>query len=142
VAKSPSEAEAAHYWLTNSQARDHLNPQLAQLLRQFVEHRALSYEPEFNWCPACGRPLLPFEQPDVWVQGLACENGHEFAARGGHINGSLGGERISLLSEYSAKALQSVVGGWLKPNPLLAPQMHATVRNILEHYASGQAATV
>ena len=57
VAESASEAKAAHYWLTNSQARDHLNSQLAQLLRQFVEHRVLSYEPEFNWCPACGKPL-------------------------------------------------------------------------------------
>lgn len=134
LAESASPTEVARYWLTNSQARDRLNPQLAHLLRQFLEQRALSFEPEFKWCPVCGKPLSPFEQPDIWVQGLTCENKHEFAARGGHIGGSAGGERISLLGEYSEKALKSVIGGWLKPNPLLSSQLHASLRSVLEHY--------
>lgn len=137
-----SDAEIAQYWLTNPYARGHLNSQLVELLRQFVEHRALSYEPRFNWCPACGKSLSPFDQPDVWVQGLACENGHEFMERGGYISGSLGGEHISLLAEYPATAMKAVIGGWLKPNSIFAHQMHPTVRNILEHFASGQLATV
>ena len=59
----------ANFWLTESEARIHLNEQLGQLLRCMIEALRDDYKFQgdhpFNWCPICGAALVKYDQPGI-----------------------------------------------------------------------------
>ena len=122
----------ARFWLSNADARSHLNDQLAELLRMFLENRQATPEFRPTHCPACGDLLETYEQPDIWVSGLRCAKGHAWAARGTHLGGMVEGELVTFNAEPSNSQLQAVAAGWLKHNPQLEPQFHPSLRPVLE----------
>ena len=121
----------ASFWLSDAAARAHLNPQLAELLRIFLERRHVKAERPFTYCPLCGLALSHYDQPDIWVLGLRCANGHTWATRGGRIGGGSAQVHISLKSEPSDSVVAQLIRAWLKPNPHLSPQLHETIRRVL-----------
>ena len=66
----------ASFWLSDPRARSVLNQQLAQLIRVILESRSVLNEPRFSFCSTCGYTFGNWEQPDIYVQGLRCSNGH------------------------------------------------------------------
>jgi rubredoxin len=124
--------EVAHFWLSDAKARVYLNDQLAELLSAFLENRCISTEFHARYCPKCGQSISSYEQSDIWVRGLSCTNGHTWGERGGQIGTTNGGEQISFRSELSKKVILSLATGWLKQNPYLDPQLHESIRPVLE----------
>lgn len=127
------------YWLTSDNRRSRLNGQLAEMLQNIYWH----YESDspanpnrnsFSYCPVCKSKLENFEQDDIWFQGKKCGNGHEFYERGGRLNYTTDGKRTHLVCEMSDNVLSSLLEGWLKDNPLLAPQLYSQIRRVFEHY--------
>ncbi len=122
----------AAFWLSDPEARSVLNEQLAELLRAILEDRRILSQPSFSHCPLCGEVLLEHEQPDIWVVGLRCSNGHAWASRGGGLGGFLSGSRFSLHAEAPDSTVAQLIAGWLKGNPQLQRQLHSSVRRVLE----------
>lgn len=127
------------YWLTNENARSHLNGQLAEIIQNIywsceAGNHLRPKGNSFLKCPLCRGSLETFEQDDVWFQGKKCRKGHEFYERGGRLNYTVNGESTHLVSEMSEEVLVSLREGWLKNNPLLEPQLHPQIRSVLEHY--------
>jgi hypothetical protein len=128
--KSPE--EVARFWLSDSHARAHLNDQLAEMLRVFLEGRPAAQEFRPMHCPDCGDLLEAYEQPDIWVRGQRCSKGHTWAARGTHLGGVVEGALMTFNGEPSNAVLASLAAGWLKHNPSLDPQLHHSLRPLLE----------
>ena len=126
-----SSAAIAKFWLSNPDARSLLNEQLAELLRIFLEQPRVAHELPFSYCPLCAAALAEYEQPDIWVRGLQCHNGHTWAVRGGHIGGGASGSAIVLHSEPPDSTVAQLLRAWLKGNPYLDPQLHQSVRTVL-----------
>jgi hypothetical protein len=126
----PVEVVAA-FWLAESAARSALNEQLAELLRIIIENRRVSIELPFSYCPVCGDELSEYQQPDIWVQGLRCSQGHSWASRGGRLFSIVAGARLRLHAEPSDATVARLIVGWLKGKPRLDPQLHESVRRAL-----------
>lgn len=127
------------YWLTSENRRSRLNGQLAEMLQNIYWHYESHSHVKLNsnslsYCPVCKSELENFEQDDIWFQGKKCGNGHEFYERGGRLNYTFDGERTHLVCEMSNNVLSSLLEGWLKDNPQLAPQLHPKIRRVFEHY--------
>jgi hypothetical protein len=131
LGRTPPEALAS-FWLADPAARSSLSEQLAEMLRVIVEDEAPDAEARHAHCPFCGRPLEPYDQQDVWVQGLRCESGHEWAARGGRLFTMEGRAHIIIHAQPSDRIVRSLVAGWLSGNPQLEPQLHPSIRGVLE----------
>ena len=127
-----SPEEVARFWLSDTNARLHLNDQLAEMLRAFLENRASTPEFRPTHCPTCGDLLETYEQPDIWVSGLRCAQVHAWAARGTHLGGMVDGGQVTFDAEPSNAVLRAVAAGWLKHNPQLEPQFHHSLRPVLE----------
>jgi len=121
----------ASFWLSDSSARASLNEQLAILLRVFLEGRHLPSEPPLSFCPSCGDALEAFEQPNIWVQAVRCASRHEWASRGSRICGFFHQSWVVLQSEPSDTVVAELVRGWLKGRPELDPQLHKSLRSVL-----------
>jgi hypothetical protein len=128
--KSPE--QVARFWLSDANARSHLNDQLAELLRVFLENRHTTAELNPKHCPSCGAQLSTHEQPDVWVKGLQCAHGHTWAERGTRLGGTVEGELVTFQAEPSNTVLSALAAGWLNHNPYLEPQLHESLRPVLE----------
>jgi hypothetical protein len=124
--------EICSFWLSDARARLHLNDQLAELLRFFVENRHNPARFQATHCPACATPLTPYEQPDIWVKGLRCAQGHTWGERGSQLGGIVGGMQITLHAEPSDQVVAELSRGWLRPDPHLEPQLHGSVRLVLQ----------
>jgi hypothetical protein len=120
--------EIARFWLSNPEARRILNDQLAEILRVTLERSARSEPLSFSFCPICSDALTKYEQPDIWVRGLRCGNGHEWAERGG----KLGSEHFRLHSEPTGDVVGGLVSAWLGDNPFLRSNIHPSIRRVLE----------
>lgn len=130
-------SEVARFWLSDRRARSVLNEQLAELLRTFLEGRYATSEEPPAFCPICSGRLSEYQQPDVWVQGLRCPSHHTWAVRGGRLAGGSPSRVIELKSELNRATAAALVRGWLRANPLLEPQLHASVRGVLEQWHGG-----
>jgi hypothetical protein len=128
---SCADTEVASFWLHDPAAREVLNEQLAELLRVIVEGRDVSAEAEFAYCLVCGSPFTKYDQDDIWVQGLRCDQEHLWVVRGGRLFCSFLGQPFGLHSEPSEHVVKQLVRGWLNQNPLLEPQLHESVRRVL-----------
>jgi hypothetical protein len=133
--------QVAAFWLSDSVARSILNEQLAELLRVILEARSRSNSLHFSYCPICGGGLSEYVQPDIWVRGLRCSQGHSWAERGGRLGCALGSTRFGLCAEPSESVVRQLVSCWLKGNPQLDTNLHRSVRQVLAAYifASGAA---
>jgi hypothetical protein len=89
----------ASFWLSDPQARSLLNEQLVQLLRAIVESRSVADEPRLSFCPTCGNTLADCEQPDIYVRGLHCTNGHFWSLRGGQLTSLIQDKCLTLQAE-------------------------------------------
>ena len=131
----------ASFWLLQTEHRDLLNSQLAEMLRAILDrtrHNRKIREPlRFRWCPVCKSELLEFKQMDVWVQGLKCSNEHTFYLRGGRLGGSISDAELVLTAELTDSILRNLIRGWLKPNPHLAPQLPVSIRKVFEDFSKG-----
>ena len=127
---APPEAIAS-YWLSDPAARFILNEQLADLLRTILDAHVAPCDPEFSFCPFCGLAFAEFEQPDIWVRGLACSDGHVFSTRGNKLATTVDGKRLTFHSEHSFAAMKALITGWLKPDPRLEAQLHESIRFVL-----------
>ena len=105
---------------------------LAEMLRVFLESRRAAQEFRPKHCPACGDLLEAYQQPDVWVRGQRCSQGHTWAARGTHLGGVVEGALVTFNGEPSNAVLASLAAGWLNHNPNLDPQLHHSLRPVLE----------
>ena len=126
------------FWLSEPKARAYLSEQLGQLLRYIIEavrdgHR-LGGNHTFNWCPICKHPLAKFDQPDIWIQGLRCEHGHEYSERSSRLKGRIGEEFVDIQAEFSQRDVESLVKAWLKDEPMLKTQLHSSVKRVFEEY--------
>jgi hypothetical protein len=117
----------ANYWLSDQLPRSLLNPQLAELLRVFLESRRVTDEPEFSFCPICGEALAEYDQPDIWVKGLRCLRSHSWAERGGRLYSP----PVELLAEHSDTVVSQLIAAWLKDNSHLKPYLHESIRRVL-----------
>lgn len=134
-----NEREIIEFWLTDIDARAALNPQLAVMIRRIheilFENRHIPQEHEiFKYCPICRSELMNYDQDDCWVQGKKCSNSHEYAERGGAINGVHAGERIGLSAEMSDESLRWLIDGWLKDRKVLKAQLNKELAQILHKY--------
>ena len=123
-------AGIASFWLSDPRARSILNEQLAQLLRAILESRSVIEEPKFSYCPICRESLLPYEQRDIWVQGLRCGNNHSWACRGWRLF-SAARNGIKLQAENSDVVIGLLINSWLKRHPNLDTNLHDSVRRVL-----------
>ncbi len=126
-------------WLTDFKLRSNLNNQLATMVRRIYEitkdnlNVAYGYD-IFRYCPFCVNPLKKFEQSDIWVQGLRCNNTHEFFAREGQGIGFLfEGEYINLVEEMSNTSLLVLLKNWLKEkiSRELKVQLHSQIVSVM-----------
>lgn len=132
--------DTALFWLTNEHVRPYLNEQIGILLRNIVEIMRDGYNLNrphpFKYCPACGSPLEEFEQPDIWVQGLRCSQGHEYAERGSHLGAS--GMNLYIHNEFEERTVNQLAHAWLKrggdEERWLLPQLHKSIEKVFEEY--------
>jgi len=129
----PTETVAT-FWLSDTRARPALNEQLAELLRTVIEGRRLKERPTFSHCPICGERLTHYEQPDIWVAGLQCQNTHQWVLRGGRLFGRVGDARLTLHAELSDEMASQLIRAWLNDGRDLKPQLHESVRRVLESW--------
>jgi len=127
----------AYFWLSESEARSILNEQLAELLRVILEGRSLSKKLPFLHCPICSGPLSAYEQPDIWVQGLCCPEGHTWASRGGRLMCVFGRDHFILHREPSDEVVRQLVVGWLKGFPVTDSNLPESVRAVLRNSRFG-----
>ena len=132
--------QVATFWLSDPAARSILNEQLAELLRIILEASARSDSLRFSYCPICGGALSEYEQPDIWVRGLRCSEGHAWAERGGRLGCVLAGIRVGLCAEPSEAVVRQLVSGWLNGNPHLDSNLHDSVRQVLAGSIFGEGA--
>jgi hypothetical protein len=127
----------ASFWLLQTEHRDLLNSQLAEMLRAILDrthHNRKIREPlHFRWCPICKSKLSEFEQMDVWVQGLKCSHEHTFYLRCGWLAGS--GIELVLTAELTDSILNNLIKGWLKPSPYLDPLLPLSIRQVFEKFS-------
>ena len=122
----------ASFWLSDPSARSFLNEQLGVLLRAILENRQVPDEPSFSYCPLCAEALSEYEQPDIWVVGLRCRNAHSWFSREGRLHGTVDGRRFTLYAEASDATIAQLIAGWLEGKPQLEPQLHPSVRRVLQ----------
>ncbi len=132
-------------WLTKIELRSLLNNQLATMLRRIYEISTdnihVTYAPSaaheyaiFKYCPLCTTPLKPYDQEDVWVQGLRCSNHHEFKMRNG-ISFLMGEKTgVQLQEEMADETLNWLTDRWLRDNPALKDQLHPQITTILKQF--------
>lgn len=126
----------ASFWLLQTEHRDLLNSQLAEMLRTILDrtrhNRKIRKPLHFRWCPICKSKLSEFKQMDVWVQGLKCSHEHTFYLRGGLLTGS--GVELVLTAELTDSILNNLIKGWLKPNPYLDPLLPLSIRQVFVNF--------
>jgi hypothetical protein len=151
--KSKNDFEIIEYFLTNKKARAVINKQIAVMLRRIYEiskeGRHIDYEKAvrikagrhiyyeksmFIYCPICKEHLAEFQQQNIWVKGLRCNNSHEYYERGGTIDFKVHDEFKNLSEEMSDETLIYFVDAWLKNDPLLDMQLHDEMKRILRKY--------
>jgi hypothetical protein len=123
-----ADEEVARFWLSVSQARALLNNQLAALLRTILDGRTATGQLPWNFCPLCALALSRYEQPDCWVEGLRCQNGHEWTQRGGQLWGGTD-HCLMFAAEFPATTVPQLIRGWLS-NSVYAPQLHESVARV------------
>jgi hypothetical protein len=121
----------ASFWLSNPDARSILNQQLAQLLRVTLESRRVLEEPRQSYCAICGGGLGDWDQPDIYVQGLCCSNGHLWTSRGGRLTSLIEGKCLTLQAEYSDTTVSLLIATWLKGSLYLDTNLHESIRRVL-----------
>ncbi len=134
-----SDRQIIEYWLADPDARRLLNVQLAEILRSIGDARngrSVADRPRFSSCPYCATALEQFDQPDIWVLGLRCEKGHEFAQRGGRLwaSGQGSTERLELRAELSSSELRDLTAGWLEGDRHMDAQLHPSVERVLRRF--------
>ena len=127
-------ADIAAFWLKEPSARRLLNEQLAVLLRFILESGTGDPGLSFRYCPFCGGALEGYEQPDVWVNGLRCENGHEWAERGGRLSCVLRGFGYVFHADLDESVARTLALGWTRNNPTLVANLPDSVRRVLEDW--------
>jgi hypothetical protein len=129
----------AAFWLSQTEYRDYLNIQLAEMLRAILDrirHKRRIQEPLlFRWCPVCKSGLSEFKQMDAWMQGLKCSHEHTFYLRGGWLRGSISGVELVLTAEVTDSILNNFIKGWLKPNQYLDPLLPSSIREVFEKFS-------
>lgn len=121
----------AERWLSDEAGRLQLHDELAALLRVFRYGPGAQPAAPSRYCPCCGGELVKYEQPDVWVLGLRCSQGHEWTERGGRIGGCVAGTWRGLETTLSSRQAARLATTWLK-NPQLATYVPESIRPILE----------
>lgn len=124
-------ADIAAFWLKEPSARRLLNEQLVELLRFILEPGAGNARLSFRYCPFCGGALSRYEQPDVWVTGLRCANGHEWAERGGRLSCVLSHIAYVFRADLNVSVARRLISGWTRDNPSLNAQLPDSVRRVL-----------
>jgi hypothetical protein len=132
--------QVIEFWLSNPVARKALNDQLAELLRTIADNRVAKEPLPVSYCPMCGCGLAEYNQSDIWVRGLRCSQGHEWATRGGRLGCVLGGVRFGLHAELYEAVFRQLVSAWLKGNPALNSNLHPSVGRLLAASSSGDGA--
>jgi hypothetical protein len=129
----------ASFWLLQTEHRDLLDSQLAEMLRAILDrtrhNRTIQKPLHFHWCPVCKSKLLEFKQMDVWMRGLKCSQEHTFYLRGGWLSGSVSGVELVLTAEVTDSILNNFIKGWLKPNRELAPLLPHSIRQVFEQFS-------
>jgi hypothetical protein len=125
-------ADIAAFWLKEPAARCLLNEQLAALLRFILEPGAGDSGLSFRYCPFCGGALARYEQPDVWVTGLRCADGHEWAERGGRLSCVLRHVSYVFHADLDGATARSLAMGWTRGNPRLDSGLSNSVRRVLK----------
>ncbi|HEY3645374.1 MAG TPA: hypothetical protein VGM16_08560 [Gammaproteobacteria bacterium] len=145
--ENASVLDVATFWLGDVHVRIHLNEQLAELLRYIVEDVRDGYKPggshEFNFCPICRERLEEYEQPDIWIRGLKCQNDHEFGERGVRLRGRVDGADIDVCAEFEECTVRQLIEAWVKSDDQsarwLRPQLHESVMRVFKAYAADAA---
>jgi len=135
-------------WLTDVKLRSVLRDDLATILRRIYEIKTanmrVAYTPSaahiaeiFKYCPLCTELLNPYNQDDVWVQGMQCANGHQFRMRNG-IAFSIGDSTLIYLHEEMAdETLHWSIDQWFKDDPRFRKQLHPQIKAILKRFQAG-----
>ncbi|QWV93567.1 hypothetical protein KP004_20810 [Geomonas oryzisoli] len=122
-------------WLTNARLRDHLNDNLAGILRFLLDHengKAETKEPlKYTYCPSCGEKLGDVTpEEELYETVLKCKNSHTFLSRGGmHAPGSE--ERFSF--DYDERYFRMSYLSWME-NKHLANYFPHELRKALNSY--------
>lgn len=139
IFKKAEDVKLIKSWLTNFTYRSKLNGQLAVMIRRIYEiYTANLHIPNecdvFKYCPLCAKSLKEFEQRDIWVQGLRCNEGHKFFDRLGSLRFQYQGEDLILETEMSDEILHTLLKSWLKRDKVLETQLHRQIKSILINY--------
>ena len=134
-----SDVQVLRFWLTDRDARQRLPNQLALVCRKFVEIAEgtgddAEADNPFAFCPACGQGLSRFESDDLYMQGLRCQNGHEFWWRGSTISFQEQGTRANFSAELTDRDVPALVEYWLGDSKWIQPYVHPQLRGVLHRF--------
>ena len=134
-----SEVQVLKFWLTNLYARQRLPNQLALVCRRIIEimendHHVTKVENPFAFCPICGDALSRFDSDDLYMQGLRCNNNHEFWWRGSTINFTEHGTRANLSAELDDNYMPTLIEYWTGDSVLIQPYVHPQLRSVLKRF--------
>lgn len=103
-------------WLLNPCLRDHLNDNLAGIVRHVLEQqngKVISKESlKYTYCPSCGEVLQDVTpKEEMYLAVLKCKGNHEFLCRGGM---SVSGSRTSLSFDYDENYFRRSFKAWME----------------------------
>jgi predicted RNA-binding Zn-ribbon protein involved in translation (DUF1610 family) len=103
-------------WLLNPSLRDHLNDNLAGIVRHVLEQqngKVISTETlKYTYCPSCGEVLQDVTpKEELYLAVLKCKGNHEFSCRGGM---SVAGSRTNLSFDYDENYFRRSFKAWME----------------------------
>ena len=125
------------YWLTDADARSHLNDQLASVLVRVrnidTDDIRITERPRFDHCPICQGVLSNHESDDVYVSSQICPNNHVWSSRGAQWWHTSDNERVELSAEMTDDELKSTIESWLT-NRHLRTNLHRSIESVLRDF--------
>ena len=105
-------------WLSNSHLRDHLNDNLANIVRVILDRKSgkqtAKEQYRYDHCPACGDKFQNVPTDDLYVGILKCGHDHTFLSRGGLRSATDPMTAISF--DYDEKYFEMCYKSWIQDN--------------------------
>jgi predicted RNA-binding Zn-ribbon protein involved in translation (DUF1610 family) len=109
-------ADILKEWLSNFRLRDHLNDNLANIIRVILDTKdgkqSATEQYRYDYCPTCGDKFQNVPTDDLYVAILKCGHEHTFLSRGGLRSASDPMTAISF--DYDKKYFEMSYESWME----------------------------